>query len=874
VFEGYTREFPYSYVTERLARGFPRWTRIRKDPNSLGQQFLNVFGLMLEDIEKFLEEALNNQYIGTANLGEVDYIYKLTPEQKIEPGSDLSLVVETKQGERFSLKESYTLGEFYSSEDLNVFIVDYEENTVYLRYSEEYKSVSLESEDYFPGSSMFPHHIWNVFDEFALLLGLSRRHLERNIDLKTRILDVFKFPGNSTRIGLVRAIGRETGLVARETWKTGPMEGNSHILEKTLDRVTKETIIVNGKQIPPEQIGVDGDHYVLHPVINVLYNKDFRYRLENVKFNSKKELVLEAGAKEGYLISPTLKPSNLDAWKMLNLVSSGEVSVDIVTYDFEDLADQNKGYLIKNITSDIDLSSLMTLAGEVKVIVSLVKGNTLPVVTNLILSYSPREAEVSYVYDVELNALHDDKFRSNLFDSDGAPTPKLTGYVRTLSELVPIMWGQWKWDEGYWDVVEKNLMGLHVLPNRWDPRLGEISNVYFQNGIGHGFDLNVKFTDSWKPQIHSGYYYITSTETTTVKESDGEFSLIELKYPNPQFISLTYLDGASKKTVSTVARAERNKIWFKPALSVGTTVDVLFSSENYLYTSPEEVFFSGPTSQVVLPKIPLQDAPLIIEADGRVLKQVAFLDAGGGLTIENSEEIVGAGKEDFCLKYGKAFDVTLYYNSTPINIDDSLVSDNKVFYVLPEGQQVTVKYKVKDSFIVDFSGDSVSILFSEEYDNISVCYESKEDTAYYETSGPDFNPISSHLTSGFLFLTNDILPLASLEAKTHPDVIRGNGVDSCIIIIDAFDRWGNPVLNKEITAATTVLTDEKNPATLPSGSLVKRKTTYNRSIYVYKSPLSAEIPKRTDGSGRNIPCTATIVFSCGSISCEAKIRIR
>jgi len=80
VFEGYNEKFPYSYVTEKLVEGFPSWTKVRKDPNSIGQQFLNVFGLMMEEVERYLDESLNNQYIGSANIGEVDWVYKLNIE--------------------------------------------------------------------------------------------------------------------------------------------------------------------------------------------------------------------------------------------------------------------------------------------------------------------------------------------------------------------------------------------------------------------------------------------------------------------------------------------------------------------------------------------------------------------------------------------------------------------------------------------------------------------------------------------------------------------------------------------------------------------------------------------------------------------------
>ncbi len=56
------------------------------------------------------------------------------------------------------------------------------------------------------------YNVWNAFDEFGLLLGLSRIPGENNSDYKTRLLDVYTSPANSTYLGLRRGIARELGL--------------------------------------------------------------------------------------------------------------------------------------------------------------------------------------------------------------------------------------------------------------------------------------------------------------------------------------------------------------------------------------------------------------------------------------------------------------------------------------------------------------------------------------------------------------------------------------------------------------------------------------------------------------------------------------
>src|SRR5690606_24625618 len=103
-----------------------------------------------------------------------------------------------------ALKEITNLHDFYASNDSYIYIIDYDENIIYFRENydevvikekvikENYDFVVINEKLY---RNLLPHHVWNVFDEFALLLNLRRRELETNEELKERILDVFRFPG-------------------------------------------------------------------------------------------------------------------------------------------------------------------------------------------------------------------------------------------------------------------------------------------------------------------------------------------------------------------------------------------------------------------------------------------------------------------------------------------------------------------------------------------------------------------------------------------------------------------------------------------------------------------------------------------------------
>ena len=57
-----------------------------------------------------------------------------------------------------------------------------------------------------------PYNVWNSFDELGLLLSLQRNPAEKNLKYRSRLLDVYQNPGNSTYQGLINGISRELGV--------------------------------------------------------------------------------------------------------------------------------------------------------------------------------------------------------------------------------------------------------------------------------------------------------------------------------------------------------------------------------------------------------------------------------------------------------------------------------------------------------------------------------------------------------------------------------------------------------------------------------------------------------------------------------------
>lgn len=76
-------------------------------------------------------------------------------------------------------------------------------------------------------------------------------------------------------------------------------------------------------------------------------------------------------------------------------------------------------------------------------------------------------AEVSYVTGVEMHELHNKEnyaFQNELFTARGTATPKLEHYVQRITDQVPIFWGHFKWDEGFWDIANAEMSGYGYVP--------------------------------------------------------------------------------------------------------------------------------------------------------------------------------------------------------------------------------------------------------------------------------------------------------------------------------------------------------------------------------------------------------------------------
>lgn len=200
---------------------FPSWMKMAKDETSIGAQFLDVFGLTFAEVKKELDETVANFYLETANVEMIDFLYKVSLATKNIPDLNkfLNVEIENFNGSLTQVAVCPSLRAFYQIAPEQPFRAYYDtsnqflylrlDKTVYPLADNPFQAVVVNQTKQY---DLLIHPVWNAFDEFALLLGLSRFHLEDNEALKKRILDVFLHPGNSTPSGIKAGLARELGI--------------------------------------------------------------------------------------------------------------------------------------------------------------------------------------------------------------------------------------------------------------------------------------------------------------------------------------------------------------------------------------------------------------------------------------------------------------------------------------------------------------------------------------------------------------------------------------------------------------------------------------------------------------------------------------
>lgn len=174
------------------AKKFPRWSNLRRRPNNsiqgkLLKSIVDEIAAVEDAIIEYKKDFFIVNYIGKEN-EIVDY---LTNSQigHVENVEDLQL-------HSPSLKVTDDINVFYKSPEYAY----YQSGYLVFRNNVEEIEYSIKEFRYKYKAERF--HVWNIFDEFAWWVGLTRFDSERNVDLVKRTIDIFRERPDSSENGI------------------------------------------------------------------------------------------------------------------------------------------------------------------------------------------------------------------------------------------------------------------------------------------------------------------------------------------------------------------------------------------------------------------------------------------------------------------------------------------------------------------------------------------------------------------------------------------------------------------------------------------------------------------------------------------------
>lgn len=250
----------YSDFTMKVAKEYPLWTEIKNNKESIGQQFLNFFGIEIEEIHDWINWSKEQKYVDTLDIYQVDYVFMY--ELPFDLELDQEFAIKTSEGQE--LNEIESSRKFLERYKDRGFVYDIENRKILTRRN--YGNLYLEYAGKMVSLQQQFHHIWNSIDEMALLFGIMRVEGESNKNLQQRIKEVFKYPSGSHKMGVLYGIARDLLLMNRKVWKND---------------YTDFYIKVNGQYIEKESIHIDHkplSYYKDRIQVDFYSNGDIRIR--------------------------------------------------------------------------------------------------------------------------------------------------------------------------------------------------------------------------------------------------------------------------------------------------------------------------------------------------------------------------------------------------------------------------------------------------------------------------------------------------------------------------------------------------------------------------------------------------------------------
>jgi hypothetical protein len=132
--------------------------------------------------------------------------------------------------------------------------------------------------------------------------------------------------------------------------------------------------------------------------------------------------------------------------------------------------------------------------------------------------------------EISIGSLSDENYVvTELLNPDGTPTKKYMDYIKLVNNTLPFTWDHMTWEDGYWQVLDENLMGIHYIPHAWDVFKTSWKKEQYQSGVGSKYDLRVhkpvkeKSTRAFKAYV--GLKGIEEVEEESIPEIEFKYKI-------------------------------------------------------------------------------------------------------------------------------------------------------------------------------------------------------------------------------------------------------------------------------------------------------------------------------------------------------------
>lgn len=337
-----------------------------------------------------------------------------------------------------------------------------------------------------------------------------------------------------------------------------------------------------------------------------------------------------------------------------------------------------------------------------------------------------------------------------------------------------------------------------------------------------------------------------SAEDSAIDGTFGDLNFVQTPYFSGHYVALSIYAADilyEEASIQEVARFQtRNEPLFEVDFREGATYRHLPFVEGTM--------------------VPNDGSPLLVSRGEKDLNRQYFFDLDTGLYREyNEESFTYRGEDELILSYtgvdetktitveceGEAVGNPIALNGSVLSL--SLTETEKDYWY---GKELTVRYILKDSYIVDYEDaafDSYKILLpGHTGESVTVFQEGNRFSGKYLAEEIEMNPLVNPRHQGFLYLSDEPQKTVGFRATIMDDYLIADGYSVVDLIVEGIDDQDNEVLSPYITA--TVM-DESGKVLGEFSPVISKDTLLarnaaGRAYFRYALPaLSSEFDPRT-----------------------------